>query len=93
MSDDRTPSESVLDHARPAVLRRLLAADLERIVRQISGGRPMSRSRAAMMVLLPAMQCAVFHRVAHLLHRRGWRRTAAAVAGLSVRLTGASFHP
>ena len=93
MSDDRAMPEPALDHARPAILRRMLAADLERIVRQISGGKPMSRPRAAMMVLLPAMQCAVFHRVAHLLHLRGWRRTAAAVAGISVRLTGASFHP
>ena len=93
MSDGRTLPEPVLDHARPAVLRRMLAADLAGIVRRIGGDRPMPRARAAMMVLLPAMQCAAFHRVAHLLHLRGWRRSAAAVAGLSLRLTGAAFHP
>ena len=93
MSDGRPLPEPDLDHARPAVMRRMMAADLARIVRQISGDKPMSRSRAAMMVLLPAMQCAAFHRVAHLLHLRGWRRSAAAVAGLSTRLTGSSFHP
>ena len=93
MSDGATLAEPDLDHARPAVMRRMLSADLARIVRQISGDRPMSRGRAAMMVLLPAMQCATLHRVAHLLHLRGWRRAAAAVAGLSLRLTGASFHP
>lgn len=87
------PSDSALDHGHLATLRRMLSADLGRIVRQVGGGRPMSRPRAAMLVLLPAMQCAVLHRVAHLLHRRGWRRAAAGIAGLSLRLTGASIHP
>lgn len=87
------PIEPELDHARPAILRQLIAADLVGVVHRIGGGKPMSRSRSAMMVLLPAMQCAVLHRTAHLLYLRGWRRTAAGIAGLSTRLTGASFHP
>ena len=81
------------DLGYPPTLRRLLAADLDRMVRQTGGGKPVSRVRRAMLLLLPGMQCAILHRVAHLLHRRGSPQCAAAVAGLSVRLTGASIHP
>ena len=74
-------------------MRRLLAADFARVLRQTTGGKPTSRVRRLMHLTLPAMQVAVFHRIAHRLHGQGWRRSAALVADLSLRLTGASFHP
>ncbi|WP_375464282.1 serine acetyltransferase [uncultured Methylobacterium sp.] len=85
--------DRALDHGRVATVRALLTADLDRIVRQTNGGASVSRARRLMHVMLPAMQCAILHRTAHLLQVRGWRRAAARVAGLSVRLTGASIHP
>ena len=77
----------------PDGIRRLLAADFARVIRQTTGGKPTSRVRRLMHLTLPAMQVAVFHRIAHRLHRQGWRWPAALVADLSLRLTGASFHP
>lgn len=82
-----------LDHASAAATRRLIAADFAVIVGRIGGGKPMSRPRTAMMVLLPATQCALLHRIAHRAYLSGWRRTAAGIAGLSARLTGAWIHP
>lgn len=76
-----------------AEVRRLLSADFARVLRQTTGGKPTSRLRRLMHLTLPAMQVAIFHRVAHLLHGHGWRRCAAAVSDLSLRLTGASLHP
>ncbi|KNY22872.1 serine acetyltransferase [Methylobacterium sp. ARG-1] len=76
-----------------AELRRLLAADFARVLRQTTGGKPTSRLRRLMHLTLPAMQVAIFHRTAHLLYGRGWRRSAALVSDLSLRLTGASLHP
>lgn len=80
-------SGSILD------LRRLLAADFARILRQTTGGRPVSRLRRIMHLTLPAMQVAILHRSAHWFYGRGWRRTAGLVSDLSLRLTGASLHP
>jgi serine O-acetyltransferase len=76
-----------------AELRRLLAADFARVLRQTTGGKPTSRLRRLMHLTLPAMQVAICHRTAHLLYGRGWRRSAALVSDLSLRLTGASLHP
>lgn len=77
----------------PSGLRRLLAADFARILRQTTGGKPISGLRRLMHLSLPAMQVAILHRTAHLLHRRGLRRSAGLVADLCLRLTGASLHP
>jgi len=74
-------------------LLRLLSADFARVLRQTTGGKPTSRLRRLMHLTLPAMQVSIFHRTAHLLHGRGWRRSAAFVSNLSLRLTGASLHP
>ncbi|MCJ2055394.1 serine acetyltransferase [Methylobacterium sp. J-048] len=76
-----------------AELRRLLSADFARVLRQTTGGKPTSRLRRLMHLTLPAMQVAIFHRTAHWLHGRGWRRCAALMSDLSLRLTGASLHP
>ena len=76
-----------------ADIRRLLAADFARVLRQTTGGKPTPRLRRLMHLTLPAMQVAILHRTAHLLYGRGWRRSAALVADLSLRLTGASLHP
>ena len=76
-----------------AELRLLLSADFARILRQTTGGKPTSRLRRLMHLTLPAMQVAIFHRVAHLLHGSGWRRCAALISDLSLRMTGASLHP
>ena len=77
----------------PSGLRRLLAADFARILRQTTGGKPISGLKRLMHLSLPAMQVAILHRTAHLLHRRGFRRASGLVADLSLRLTGASLHP
>lgn len=74
-------------------LRALLAADFERVVRQTNGGAAVSRARRVLHLMLPAMQCAILHRGAHWLHRRGHRRLAGSVAALSTLLTGAMIHP
>lgn len=76
-----------------AEMRALLAADFARILRQTTGGAPLSRLKRAMHLVLPAMQCASLHRLAHLLHRRGHRRLAGGVAAFSTWLTGAMIHP
>ncbi|MGX9984351.1 serine acetyltransferase [Methylobacterium fujisawaense] len=81
------------EHGTLSGMRRLLAADFARILHQTTGGKPTARLRRLMHLLLPAMQVAILHRTAHLLHGRGWRRSAALVADLSLRLTGASLHP
>ncbi|MGH1591921.1 serine O-acetyltransferase [Methylobacterium phyllosphaerae] len=81
------------DHTSLSGMRRLLAADFARVLRQTTGGKPTSRLRRLMHLTLPAMQVVILHRAAHLLHGRGWRRAAALVADLSLRLTGASLHP
>lgn len=86
-------SGPMTDHLTLSGLRRLLAADFARVLRQTTGGKPTSRLRRLMHLTLPAMQLAILHRTAHLLHGRGWRRCAALVADLSLRLTGASLHP
>ncbi|MBE7248408.1 MAG: serine acetyltransferase [Actinomycetospora chiangmaiensis] len=80
-------------HGSVAGIRQLLAADFARAFRQTTGGKPTSRLRRMMHLTLPAMQVAVLHRVAHLLYGHGWRRCAALVADLSLRVTGASIHP
>lgn len=77
----------------PSDLRRLLAADFARILRQTTGGKPVSRLRRLMHLSLPAMQVAILHRCAHCLYGRGLRRAAGLVSDLSLRLTGASLHP
>ena len=74
-------------------LRRLLAADFARILRQTTGGKPVSRLRRLMHLSLPAMQVAILHRSAYWLYGCGLRRTAGLVSDLSLRLTGASLHP
>lgn len=81
------------EHVSLAGLRRLLAADFARVLRQTTGGRPTSRFRRLMHLTLPAMQVAILHRSAHLLHGRGRYRSAALVADLALRITGASLHP
>lgn len=73
--------------------RRLLAADFARILHQTSGGKPVSGLRRLMHLSLPAMQVAILHRLAHLMHRRGHAVAAGLAADLSLRLTGASLHP
>ena len=84
---------SEMAHHSLAGIRRLLAADFARVLRQTTGGKPTSRFRQLMHLTLPAMQVAILHRLAHLVHGRGWRRCAAVIADLSLRLTGATFHP
>lgn len=74
-------------------LRGPLAADFARILRQTTGGKPVSRLRRMMHLSLPAMQVAILHRCAHRLYGRGSRRAAGLVSDLSLRLTGASLHP
>jgi serine O-acetyltransferase len=87
------PRTQVTTHGSVAGIRRLLAADFARVLRQTTGGKPTSRFRRMMHLTLPAMQVATLHRVAHMLHGHGWRRCAALVADLSLRVTGASIHP
>jgi serine O-acetyltransferase len=89
------PAASGMDpeHTSLSGLRRLLAADFARVLRQTTGGKPTSRLRRLMHLTLPTMQVAILHRSAHLLHGRGWNRSAALVADLSLRITGASLHP
>jgi serine O-acetyltransferase len=87
------PAAKVPAHGSVAGIRRLLAADFARVLRQTTGGKPTSRFRRMMHLTLPAMQVATLHRVAHMLHGHGWRRCAALVADLSLRVTGASIHP
>ncbi len=88
------PEHASIDASGPVLdLRRLLAADFARILRQTTGGRPISRLRRMMHLSLPAMQVAILHRCAHSLYGRGLRGAAGLVADLSLRLTGASLHP
>ncbi|MGT2487014.1 hypothetical protein ACU4GA_15780 [Methylobacterium oryzae CBMB20] len=89
----RGVSGPMTDHVTLPGLRRLLAADFARVLHQTTGGKPTSRLRRMVHLTLPAMQVAILHRTAHLLHGRGRRRCAALVADLSLRLTGASLHP
>jgi serine O-acetyltransferase len=57
------------------------------------GEAPLSGARRLMHLALPAMQCAILHRVAHALHLRGRRGAASLVARLSTVLTGSAIHP
>lgn len=89
----RALSAADAEHTSFAGLRRLLAGDFARVLQQTTGGKPTSRIRRLMHLTLPAMQVAILHRSAHLLYGRGWRQSAALIADLSLRLTGASLHP
>jgi serine acetyltransferase/glycosyltransferase involved in cell wall biosynthesis len=83
-----------LGHERPATLRRELREDRLRILRESGRGSEAPRlGRELSTLLMPGVLALALYRTSHLLHVRGFPRTARAVAGLNVLVFKASIPP
>jgi serine acetyltransferase len=75
--------------------RNLLTADLVHYARQaeaFQGDRP-GRLRAIGILLTPSLMCCALHRLAHAAFRRGWARSACAVARINAIVHRAVIDP
>lgn len=54
---------------------------------------PAARSAAEVVLAYPGFHVLLFHRVAHRLHRRGWRLVARLVSHVGRHATGIEIHP
>ena len=75
--------------------RNLLTADLVHYARQaeaFQGDRP-GRLRAIGILLTPSLMCCALHRLAHAAFRRGWTRSACAVARINAIVHRAVIDP
>jgi len=83
-STPRAVACSGLGHGRLSSLRREVAEDVSRFLRQSDGGRhPAGRARQLSVLLMPGVLSLLVYRCSHALHARGFGRAAAGLGTLN----------
>lgn len=93
---DRRPREtSACDHRRVSAFRRDVRRDLERYLKELDpeGTGPAGLLRRLGARLTTQLVAATIYRFSHLLHARGWRRTALLVSRINVLVNKLTISP